>query len=245
VHLDGDTYSTASYGSVPPDTEAKNVVTVMRSKGWKPVFNKHDNNLFVQELRRNDQNYGGGEIFTEATIGIFMGHGSYGTDLDYSPGASGSYQTYLPSGNPNETQDNAWLRMCQFGFGGSLKWMVIDACFFLTDSNQNFSSMVNAGGIPLKTTHLICSAITSIDLDATLEQRWAKNIMSTTNTIATAWFNAGHAAYQAEVNNPDTIIFRVAGYPECLADTLTNNVAPYNPSSAPGNLDKRDFQVNP
>ena len=83
-------------------------------------------------------------------------------------------------------------------------------------------------------------------MDATLEQRWAQNIMPTNNeTIMQAWFDAGNAAYQAEVNNPDTIIFRVAGYPECLNDYLTNNVAPYSPSSAPGNLDKRDFQVNP
>jgi hypothetical protein len=175
-----------------------------------------------------------------------MGHGSYGTDLDYSPGGIGSYQTYMPSGNFNETGDNAWLRMCQFGFGSSLKWMVLDACFTLTDSSKhNFSSMVSHGGIPLKETHLICSATTSIDLDATLEQRWATHILKDNQTIADAWFNAGYEAYHAGAGNPDTIVFRVAGYSECMSDQVTNNVAPYSPSSAPGSLSKRDYQVSP
>jgi hypothetical protein len=246
IHLDGDTFdTTASYPPVPSDDEANNVQRYMNSKGWICYYKRYDDKLRVQDLRRNDQGYGGNQIFTEATIGIYMGHGSYGTDLDYSPGGIGSYQTYMPSGNSSETGDNAWLRMCQIGFGSSLKWMVLDACFTLTDNNQNFSSMVSHGGIPLKETHLICSATTSIDLDPTLEQRWATHILKDNQTIADAWFNAGYEAYHAGAGNPDTIVFRVAGYPECMSDQVTNNVAPYSPSSAPGNLTKRDYQVSP
>lgn len=248
VHLNGDTIHTSVYcPPVPSDDEAKNVQMYMNSKGWVCYYKRYDDKLRVQDIRRPDQGYNGSQIFTEATIGIFMGHGAYGTDLDYSPGGSGSYQTYMPSGNTSETQDNAWLRLCQFGFGGSLKWMVIDACFILTDNNQNFDSMVSAGGIPLKTTHLICSATTVIDMDPTIEQRWAQNILPTNNeTIAKAWFDAGYGAYHTPTyTNTDLVIFRVAGYPECLSDQVTNNVAPYSPSSAPGNLQKIDFQVSP
>ena len=252
IHLDGDTsHTSASFGPVPSDDEANNVQKYMNSQGWICYYRRSDNalkdqyKLHVQDMRRSDQDYNGGQIFTEATIGIYMGHGSYGTDLDYSPGGIGSYQTYMPSGNFNETGDNAWLRMCQFGFGGSLKWMVLDTCFSLTDNNGNFNSMKNHGGIPLKTTHLICNATTSIDLDPTLEQRWATHILKDNQTIADAWFNAGYEVYHANGTNPDTIVFRVAGYPECLSDQVTNNVAPYSPSSAPGNLSKRDYQVSP
>jgi len=248
IHLDGDMTSTSwNFPPVPSDDEARNFVSYMNSKGWICYYNRHDDKLRVQDIRRPDQGYGGSQIFSEATIGVYMGYGDYGMDLDYSPGGIGSYQTYMPSGNSSETGDNAWLRMCQFGFGSNLKWMVLDTCFTLTDNNGNFNSMKNHGGIPLKETHLICSANTTIDMDATIEQRWAQNIMPTNNEpIADAWFNAGYQAYHTPAyTNTDTIIFRVAGYPECMSDQVTNNVAPSSPSSAPGNLTKRDFQVSP
>jgi hypothetical protein len=247
IHLDGDTSdTTATYPPVPSDDEARNFVSYMNSKGWICYYNRHDDKLRVQDIRRNDQGYGGSQIFTQATIGVYMGHGSYGINLDYSPGGIGSYQTYMPSGNSSESGDNAWLRMCQFGFGGSLKWMVLDACFTLTDNDGNFNSMKNHGGIPLNTTHLICSATTTIDMDNTIEQRWATHILKDNQTIANAWFNAGYEAYHApQGTNTDTVVFRVAGYPECLSDQVTNNVAPSSPSSSPGNLSKTDFQVSP
>jgi hypothetical protein len=66
---------------VPSDDEANNVQKYMNSQGWICYYRRSDNafqdkyKLRVQDLRRNDQGYGGSQIFTEATIGIYMGHG--------------------------------------------------------------------------------------------------------------------------------------------------------------------------
>ena len=133
-HLDGSTDNGITFDNIPEaPAMAVNMVTAMIKKGWTLAFNKGDANLSVNSIRRGDQ--GGGEIFTQATIGLFLDHGDYGTDPDYSPGSSGSKQTYFRS--DADGGDNGWLRMCQFGFGGNLKWMGILACNSLT----TYSSM--------------------------------------------------------------------------------------------------------
>jgi len=246
IHLDGiSSTSPATYDPLPWDNAVDSMIFAFLDGGWKLATNKSDGNLSVWDIRRSDQGYGGGEMFTRATIGVLGSHGDYGTDPDYSAGSSQSKQTYFPSGNPNDNGDNAWLRMCQFGFGGNLKWMAVNACNALCD--PNYGSMVNHGAIPLKTTHLLCSASTPIYNADGLEAEWARNMLSSNpQTIATAWINAGHYAYG--MMSPGvgvTIKFRVTGYSECFSDTVPNNTAPYNPSPAPGNLVKRDEQVYP
>ena len=219
------------------------------AKGWKLIFDKHDDDLFVQELRRNDQGYGGGELFTEATLGVFLCHGDYGTDPDYSAGSSGSQETYFISGNPNEIGDNAWMRLCQFGFGGNLKWMVAGSCFSLTD--PNYGSMSRVGAIPLKTTHLLCGATTETLADSDVYYNLGNNLLgigtTTPETVVQAWFDAGHTTFagSTSTNLPSPIIFRVTGYSECFGDTIATNTAPSSPSSAPRNLIKQDFQAYP
>jgi hypothetical protein len=221
---------------------AVNMERTMKRYGWQLAFEKGDQNLPVNSIRRGDQ--GGGEIFTAATIGLFLDHGDYGLDPDYNPGSSGSKQTYFRS--DADGGDNGWLRMCQFGFGGNLNWMAILACNSLCD--PNFSSMASVGAIPLKTTHLVCGCASLAAVGEDIGAYWAKNMLSfwSPETVANAWFDAGIKQYKYSTNlTGTTIIFRVAGYPECMSDTVQNNTAPTSPSPTPRNLTKIDKQVYP
>jgi hypothetical protein len=223
-----------------------NFIRTMKKGGWKLTYDRSASStpaLHANDMRRSDQGYGGSELFTTANIGLFMDHGNYGTDPDYSAGSSGSTQTYFRISTDNG--DNGWLRMCQIGFGGVLKWMGVLACNSLT----TYSSMSSAGAIPLKTTHMICGMAAIGAVGGEFGEYWAKKMLGgvfkTREKISSAWFDAGHDQYQGATNLTGTITFRVAGYPECMNDTLKNNVAPTNPSSAPGNLTKVDQQVYP
>jgi hypothetical protein len=240
-HLDiGSSYSSIVFDNIPEaQTMSQNMERAMKRYGWKLGSIKGDQDLPVNSIRRSDQGYGGGEYFTTATVGLFLDHGNYGLDPDYSHGSSGSKQTYFRS--DVDGGDNGWLRMCQFGFGGNLKWMGVLACNSLT----TYSSMLNAGGIPLKTTHMVCGTSTISAVGEEIGADWTKNMLKKKQSIVDAWFNAGRSQYQYATNLTGTISFRVAGYPECMDDTIKNNTEPTSPSSAPGNLTKQDSQVYP
>jgi hypothetical protein len=243
-HLDGSSLSGVSFDNIPegPNFEL-NFIRTMSKAGWKIQYERSDSLLHANDMRRSDQGYGGGELFTTAEIGLFLDHGDYGTDPDYNPGSSGSKQTYFRCSS--DGGDNGWLRMCQIGFGGNLKWLGILAC----NSLNTYSSMKSAGAIPLKTTHLVCGTATIAAVGEDFGKLWAKKMLggffASPETIANAWFDAGHDQYQYATNLTGTITFRVAGYPECMSDTIQNNTAPTSPSSAPGNLTKTDQQVYP
>jgi hypothetical protein len=213
----------------------------MHKLRWKIAYDRHDDDLHVSSLRRADLGINGGELATYATVGLFISHGAYGTDQDFAPGGSGAKVTYMGSGNPGDSGD-PWLRMCQFGFGGNLKWMAILACNSLCD--PNYGTMVLHGSIPLKETHLVCGTASIAAVGESIGSYWAENMIKKKQTIRDAWFNAGRSEYTG-ATTLNTVKFRVAGYPECLDDTIANNTAPTNPSPAPGGLDKRDQQVFP
>jgi hypothetical protein len=245
-HLDGGGTSVL-FDPIPegPAFEV-NFIRTMKKGGWRLNYNKSNNStpaLHANDMRRSDQGYGGGELFTTANIGLFMNHGNYGTDPDYSAGSSGSRQTYFRIST--DGGDNGWLRMCQIGFGGELKWLGILAC----NSLNTYSSMANAGAIPLKTTHLVCGCATIAAVGEDFGALWAKNmfggVFTSPKTIANAWFQAGKTQYSYATNLTGTITFRVAGYPECMNDTIKNNTAPSSPSPAPGNLTQTPEQVYP
>jgi hypothetical protein len=243
VKLEGSSQP-MSFSSVPPAlNQIGHVCQTMKKLGWKLAYERHDDALSVASMRRADLGIGGGEIFTEATLGLFIAHGTYETDPDYASGASGSKLTVWPSANANDAS-SPWLRMCQFGFGGNLKWMAILACNSLCD--PNFQDMVNHGAIPLKETHLVCGAATYSAVGENIGSYWAENMIKKNQTIVEAWFNAGRQEYTGQTNmTANPTIFRVAGYPECFSDKVKINTAPSSPSPAPGNLDKRDGQVWP
>jgi hypothetical protein len=244
-HLDGNS-SVTSYHFDPipegPNFEL-NFIRTMSKSGWKIQYDRVDSLLHANDMRRSDQGYGGGELFTTANIGLFMDHGDYGINPDYSAGSSGSKQTYFRCSS--DGGDNGWLRMCQIGFGGNLEWMGILAC----NSLNTYSSMLSAGAIPLKTTHMVCGCSTVANIGEDIGALWAKKmfggIFTSPETVANAWFDAGKTQYSYATNLTGTINFRVAGYPECMDDTLKNNTAPTSPSSAPGNLTQVTEQVYP
>src|SRR5262249_32822579 len=156
--------------------------------------------------------YFGAAIFSEANIGLFMSHGSYGMQPDYTSGCGGSLQAYIASGNPNDgTGDSSLLRLGQFGFCGDLKWMAILGCNILAD--PNYQNMVNHGGIPLKETHMLCSASTVAWMTEDLGAVWGKYMISKKRQIADAWFNAGTDEYHRPHTSPitNTVMFRVTG----------------------------------
>jgi hypothetical protein len=247
MHLEDSLSSRKCYPAPDSDNLAVEFIQAMKKRGWTLAFpQKRNEDLSANSVRRSDQGYNGGEIFTQGTIGYFMAHGNYGSDPDYSHGANGGLQTYFPSCNPNDAS-NPWIRMCQFGFGGNLKWMAILACNSLCD--PNWQSMKSNGGIPLKTTHLLCGTATLSYMAENMGAYWANNMLDKKNPqkIADAWFNAAHQQYHEPLTTPisGTVIFRVTGYPECMNDKVESNTAPTNPKPNPTNLAKQDGQVYP
>jgi len=109
--------------------------------------------------------------------------------------------------------------------------------------------MSSAGAIPLKTTHLVCGCSTVADVGEDFGSLWAKKMFggffTSPETVVNAWFDAGTEEYSNATNMTGTVSFRVAGYPECIADTLQNNTAPSAPSPNPGNLTSVTQQVYP
>ena len=135
--------------------------------------------------------------------------------------------------------------MCQIGFGGNLKWMGILACnlaHYLFQHGERVSNPTENHTSRLRHRVDFCGGGGLLPL-------WGKKmlggIFKSPEKIANAWFDAGHQQYQNATNMVGTTIFRVAGYPECMDDSIQSNVDPTSPSSAPGNLTKVDQQVYP
>ena len=245
MHLEGSLSSRTAYPASDSDNLAVEFIQAMKKKGWTLAFPQERNgDLSANSVRRSDQGYNGGEIFTQGTIGLFMAHGNYGSDPDYSNGANGGLQTYFPSCNPNDGS-NPWIRMCQFGLGGNLKWMAVLACNSLCD--PNYQSMKSNGGIPLKTTHLVCGTASISWMTENIGKYWAQYLNTTGEKVRDAWRDAAYKAYHEPLTSPisNTVIFRVTGYPECMDDTVATSTAPTNPQSNPTNLAKQDYQVYP
>jgi hypothetical protein len=243
IHLEGS-LSPMRFDPIPEaDTTAINMIGTMKKGGWKLAFHKFDRDLFANSVKRSDLGIGGGEIFTGAELGIFMAHGTFGTDPDYNAGASGAQLTYWPSSNLSDGS-KPWISMAQFGFGGSLKWMALLACNSICD--PNYQSMLSAGAIPLKETHLVLGTASLAAMGENIASYWGQNLLKS-QSVMTAWFNAGNREYHDAHINPgsmtNTIVFRVVGYPECFSDSLKTNTAPTNPSPAPGNLVNQDQEV--
>lgn len=242
LHLESST-DDMKFDKIPEaDTTAINMANSMKNRGWKLAFERFNEDLTAQSMRRSDLGIGGGEVFTQATIGLFIDHGTFGTDIDFSAGCNKAMVTYFPSGDPGSALD-PWIRMGQFGFGGNLKWMAILACNSLCDPNYDSMTSSPGGAIPLKGTHLLCGTASIAGVGENIGSYWTINMLKQNQTIVDAWFNAGNKEYTGSVGLSNTVVFRVTGYPECFADTIKSNTAPTKPSAAPGNLTKRDSTV--
>jgi hypothetical protein len=221
---------------------ADRFVSKLQSKGWKLGFKKGSSDFSVNDLIQNS--LGGNDLFGTVNLGLFIDHGSYGTTIEHHIWMAQSLQTYFPSANPSDAS-NPWIALSEFGFGGgNLRWMAILACNSLHD--DQYQSIVNHGVFPLGSeNHLICGFATVGDISEEIGEIWAKKmtgtIFSSAESVKDAWFDAGHDQYHYATNLiVGTVIFRVAGWDNCLDDTLKNY-----PGSTSGTLDFRDRQVYP
>ena len=202
----------------------------MQQGGWKEGFNYPGAQVTLNNLR--SAALGGNEIFGNVTVGFFIGHGFFGTQPDYNSFANQSLETYITSDNPNDGR-TPWLRLSEFGFGGSLRYMGLLACWMLTD--PNFGSMNNAGVLPIPSSlHLLCGCSSLAVLTEDLGELWANNMcgkpgflgvgVQKPDAVAQAWTRAGSQSYShlgPEFSGMQ-IYFRVAGWSSAMNDTLAN-----------------------
>lgn len=224
----------------PPLSEnagaARRFVQGMSKAGWKVGFNKADNTLLGAELRRNDYGLNGSNLFNQVNFGLLMGHGTYGTSLDFSQAAGQSFQTYIALGASSDAA-NPWIRLSDFKFGGGqLRWVGAIVCNLLRDAN--YQSILNKQRLPLEDDfHLLCGASTVMSVVPEFSDVLTRKLREG-STIADSWFYAGaraHALVTSGITND--VYFRVVGWTSCFSDSLTSYTDP-----DPTGTDTIDFQ---
>jgi len=205
--------------------EGKNFASQMQHFGWGSGFVQSDDQWSIGNMR------GSGTPFNGVNVGVYMGHGVYGTSPDYSAG--GCKQMYFPVTSGTGAQ---YLRMSEMSLGGAgtngLKWMSLIACHSLY--HVNWSSMQSASVRPYNSNlHLILGADTDEYSNYILLWDWAKymNFGTSTNysplTVRAAWYQAATDAYgNSTLPSGLTMTFAVAGDSACLSDSLQTNSTP-------------------
>lgn len=240
VSIEGTT-ANVRFDPIPecPNT-ANNFATKLTSKGWQVGFNFAGSVFRINDLRA--ASLGGNEMFGRVNLGLFLDHGSYGTSLDYNSDASQSYETYFASDNSADASA-PWIRMSEFGFGGSLRWVAVLACNSLRD--QNYNSMLGNGVLPIPSNlHLLCGTTTISYMSDNIGELWAAKMLgsffTSPETVEQAWYDGAHNSYQYATNISNTVIFRVAGSDNCFSDTLKNYAG-----GTSGNITSTTRQVYP
>ncbi len=205
--------------------EADNFVSEMQHWGWTKGFVKADDQLKLSDLQ------GSGTPFNQVNLGVFLGHGTYGTSPDYY--ANGCDQMYFPISSGTGAQ---WLRMSDMNLGGAgtngLKWMALKTCVSLYPSD--WQNMQFYGVYPYNNNlHLLLGSATDCATSATLLQLWARymNFGTSTNynplTVRAAWYQAAKDAWHNTPFPSGTVIkFVVTGDAACSEDMLQTNYPP-------------------
>jgi hypothetical protein len=229
-HIAMDTFSAGAslnWGELPTHkAEGNNFISQMQHWGWKSTINKIDNQLNINDLR------GGGSPFNNVDLGIFIGHGCYGTSIDYA--ANGCKQMYYPITSGGSAQ---YLRLSEMALGGSsstngLKWFALKACDSLHQAN--WSNMQNLGVKPYNSNlHLLLGTTSTSYSNPNIEAFWAKymNHGTSTNysplTIRAAWYQAAKDAYKnSGIPTSPAVKFAVAGDTSCMSDSLQSYYTP-------------------
>jgi hypothetical protein len=234
---------------------ANRFAAAMVSGGWQQGFKYGSQDFTLNDMRK--QILGGNEIFGNVTVGLYMSHGFYGTAPDYHADlgnnrAMGCFDTYTVSDNSSDA-GQPWLRLTEFGFDGSLRYMALFSCWLLTDANQNFSNMQSLGVLPIPPSlHILCGATTLVPMTPDVGEKWAVNMIGKKGflgihkvpamTVQNAWFQAGNISYEAGLGTNFFLMpvyFRVAGWTSTMNDYLTNA----NDTTS-GNIQHQDFQVH-
>jgi hypothetical protein len=212
--------------------EADNFVSEMQHWGWTKGFVKADDQLKLSDMQ------GSGTPFNQVNLGVFLGHGTYGTTSDQY--ANACNQMYFPVTAGTGAQ---WLRMSDMNLGGAgtngLKWMALKTCVSLYPSD--WQSMQYYGIHPYNNNlHLLLGSATDSATSSTLLSLWAKymNFGTSTNysplTVRAAWYQAAKDAYRGVQFPSGTVMkFGVAGDSACLDDLLQTNNAPQGSWTCP------------
>ncbi|HTD66336.1 MAG TPA: FlgD immunoglobulin-like domain containing protein [Candidatus Limnocylindria bacterium] len=230
--------------------EAENFAAKMANAGWKKQFLYDAYEFSAQKVRKTS--LGGSNVFGQANIGCVISHAFYGSSVDYTSQAQQTYQTYAPfiNYNANATVSSVdWLRFSEISFGSTnLRWVGWIGCNLLRD--QNYQSMYNQQVLPINPNlHLFLSAKTILYLDGKLAANWAaymtKGAGFGPETIRRSWFLAGAYTFGNGQGIPSgtTIIYRVAGWPNCMNDKLLLYAAPG--TSDPSEITYVDHQTFP
>lgn len=223
---------------------ADKFVARLEKKGWKTGFKKGSTDFRINDLKKSS--LGGSDLFGGVNLGLFIDHGNYGTSVEQHNYMSQSKQTYFASANPADAAA-PWIALSEFGFGGAgnLKWMAILACSSLRD--EQYNSIVNHGFFPLTSNnHLLCGLATTGPIGEDIGKFWAEKMtggfFTSAETVRQAWYDAGHAQYANGTGSdgPSTIIFRVAGWENCMDDTLKSS-----PDATSGDIVEDHQQVYP
>jgi hypothetical protein len=205
--------------------EAENFVSEMQHWGWTNGFVKADDQLKLSDMQ------GSGTPFNQVNLGVFIGHGTYGTTSDQY--ANACNQMYFPITAGTSAQ---WLRMSDMNLGGAgtngLKWIAFKTCVSLYPSD--WQSMQYYGIHPYNSNlHLLLGSATDCASSATQLSLWAKymNFGTSTNysplTVRAAWYQSAKDAYRGVLFPSGTVMkFGVAGDSACLDDLLQTNNAP-------------------
>ena len=250
IQFDNTTFTSWSYVNVPEFAEsAKGFANGMAGGGWEQKFMKSDTNLFASDLIRNDLiGYSGNNLFNQVNLGLFMDHGNFGTTLDFTAAASQTKQTYFPAGGNNPA--DTWIRLSDFRFGQSLKWMAILACNSL---QQNaYQSMKNAGVLPIGDTnlgftnhlHMLLGCKTYSAGTFGFGASFAKRLKAG-NVVQDAWSNTGKEQYKGQPPvgiYTNTLVFKIVSWDTTLLDTLRTNTTPNASGDTLGSV---DVQVYP
>lgn len=225
-----DTFSADSglnWGSLPQHkAEGNNFISQMQHWGWKNTINNVDDQLKIDDLE-------GSGPYNNVNLGVFIGHGCYGNDPDYSTYANGCMQMYFPITSGGGAQ---YLRMSDMNLGGSgtngLRWFALKACDSLYQAN--WQNMQDNGVSPSDgNLHLLLGTDSTSYADPNILALWAKymNYGTSTNyspmTIQSAWYQAAHDAYSSDgLPSNITVVFAVAGDSACMNDTLQSYSTP-------------------
>ncbi len=200
---------------------AKGFASEMKKGGWKTGFELGDNALEAKALRKPAK--GGTSKFNEVNIGLLVGHGIRGESIDMVATNTGAFQTYFPVHKTSEI-DYDWVRLSECDFGSpNLRWMGIYACNMLHENS--YDSMYAKGVLPINDKlHILLGANTSVFMYDTFGRKWASFMLGRENgireTVIESWFSAGILIHE-EVEPDIPISFRIAGWPSCFGDKLT------------------------
>jgi Family of unknown function (DUF6345) len=190
----------------------------MQAAGYFRSFEYADDDVKITDLKKSS--LGGNSIFNNVNLGMFWGHGSYGTTAE----SDGVTYTYVWIENLVATSITS-MHLSDFDFGGTqpngLRWMVFATCSAL-DKNA-YDSMDTFSKLPINSNlHLLLGASTTIYFAPDLGQNYAKFLQSNTETIISAWNHTGSYtySYQNGTNMTGIVKFAYSGSDNCTGDSL-------------------------